>query len=516
MDTRSHDATPEPSTPAAEPVPAGAETLLVRLGGDLTTKSRVVRSQFVRRLARNLRDVLRSEGVEGRVTRTHDRIFVDGPAPLPIRALSRVFGVQSASPAVRRSYAGLDDLVESGCEIFGQAVRGHRFAVRARRVGDRGRIPVSARDLERELGSRLLPASAGVDLRDPEVTAGIELAPDEAWLHSETLRGPGGLPLGAEGRALALVSGGFDSAVAAWLVLKRGVALDYVFCNLGGRTHQLGTLRVMKEIADRWSYGSRPRLHAVDFDEVSRDLREHTRPRYWQIVLKRLMLRAADAVARETGAEAAVTGEALGQVSSQTLRNLGVIDRASELPVLRPLAGFNKDEILDVARRIGTHDLSRVVGEYCAMVPRRPATGAAVTDVEAQEAHLDASLLERAVAERDVFDLRRLDVDKLDAPDLAVGEIPDGATVIDLRPLSAYRAWHLPGSLHLDFARALRAHPHFERGRPYVLFCEFGLKSAHLAELMRREGLEAYHFRHGLGEVWRWCRRHGIPVPERR
>lgn len=519
--TRSPDSPPAPPPGGGETRPArGAEAftarerLLVRLSGDLTTKGRATRSQFVRRLVRNLRDALRQTGVLHRITRTHDRIHVECAEPGQAETLARVFGVQSLSRVERQSWRDLDDLVESGAAIFGEAVRGRRFAVRARRVGDRDRIPVDMREIERRLGARLLPDSAGVDLGNPEVTAALEVTPDAVdWLH-QTVRGPGGLPVGAEGRALALVSGGFDSAVAAWLMLKRGVALDHVFCNLGGHSHQLGTLRVMKVIADRWSYGSRPRFHAVDFDAVSRNLRERTRPRYWQVLLKRLMYRAAERVAAETGAAAAITGEAVGQVSSQTLRNLAVISRATELPVLRPLVGFNKDEILGLARKIGTYDLSKVVGEYCAMVARRPATAARLEDVLAEEQQLDPSLLERAVEERHVLDLRELDLDKLDAPELEAMGIPDDAIVLDLRSSAAYRGWHYPGALFLEFAHALRVYPQLERGRTYVLYCEFGLKSAHLAELMRKEGLDAVHFRRGLRGLCEWARSHGVEVPE--
>jgi thiamine biosynthesis protein ThiI len=250
---------------------------------------------------------------------------------------------------------------------------------------------------------------------------------------------------------------------------------------------------VVKQLADLWLHGQRPRFHAVDFDLLSRDLQARTGQRYWQVILKRLMLRAAAGVASETGGMAIVTGEAVGQVSSQTLANLAVITEATSLPVLRPLVGANKDEIVALARHIGTFELSSVVGEYCAMVPRRPATAATLAAVRAEEERLDPSLLERAVAERAVLDLARLDLDQQSDPSLEVGEIPPDAVVLDLRTKAAYESWHWPDALFLDFANALRAWPHFDRSRRYVLYCEFGLKSAHAAELMRRGGLDARH-----------------------
>jgi len=239
-------------------------------------------------------------------------------------------------------------------------------------------------------------------------------------------------------------------------------------------------------------------LHAVDFDAVSRNLRASTETRYWQIVLKRLMLRAAELIAKDTGAIALVTGEAVGQVSSQTLQNLSVITRATDLPILRPLVAYNKDEILHHARQIGTYDLSKVVGEYCAMVPSKPATAAALDVVEAQEGKLDLDLLERAVADRRIFNLQNLEAGQLGLPDLEMEKIPAGATVVDLRTLAEFKTWHVDDALHLEFGKALESYPNFDRSLTYVLYCEIGLKSAHLAELMREGGLTAYHVPGGI------------------
>ncbi len=469
----------------------------VRFSGDLGVKARPTQSRFLTRLARNLKDAVTSEGVAARIERTRDRLLIELPNPDSLQAVVRVFGVQSASRVERRPWASLDDIVEAGAELYRESVRGKRFAVRARRVGDRSRIGVLAGDVERALGAVLDPISAGVDLSHTEVTVTSEIFPGEAWFFSERVAGPGGLPIGVEGRAVALVSGGFDSAVAAWMLLKRGVSLDYVFCTLGGTTHLLSALPVLKVLSDRWSYGDRPRLHVLDFDPVSRALQRDTAMRYWQVLLKRLMLRAAEAVARERRAAALVTGEAVGQVSSQTLQNLSVISRATPMAILRPLVGFNKEEITDLARRIGTYQLSSAVAEYCALVPRKPATAARLQPVEAEEARLDLGVLERAVRERSVFDLRSLDTEALGRAELEVEKVPDGANLIDLRSKAAFAAWHHPKALWLDFPAALRAYASFDPEKTYVLYCEFGLKSAHLAELMRQHGLRAVRLSSG-------------------
>jgi thiamine biosynthesis protein ThiI len=470
---------------------------ILRFSGELSTKARGTRYQFTRRLLHNLRDALESQGIEPHIEVSHDRIFVKLPPGADGEALSRVFGIQSTSFAERRSASDLAMIVEHGEELFREQVRGKRFAVRARRVGNRHEGDIRSRDIMRELGAALLPFSAGVDLDHPEVTVHLEISRGQVFFFSERIAAQGGLPLGVEGRAVALVSGGFDSAVAAWHVLRRGVSLDYVFCNLGGAAHQLGTLRVTKVLADRWSYGDRPRFHTVEFGPMVEELKERTRPRYWQILLKRLMLRSAERVARERRALAVVTGESVGQVSSQTLQNLAVISQATGATILRPLVGFNKDEIIAAARRIGTFDLSKVVSEYCDLVPRKPATSASLEAILGEEAEIDLGLLERCVDERAVIDLRETDVEELEIPDLEVEGIPEGAVVIDLRSKAEFDAWHYEGALWLDFAQAMKAYPSFDRSKTYVLYCEFGLKSAHLAEFMSKEGFHASNFRGG-------------------
>jgi thiamine biosynthesis protein ThiI len=217
------------------------------------------------------------------------------------------------------------------------------------------------------------------------------------------------------------------------------------------------------------------------------------------------MLRAAEQVADERRLAALVTGEAVGQVSSQTLHNLAVISRCTSRMVLRPLVGTNKEEIIRLAAHIGTFELSKVVGEYCDLVPRRPATSAHTSVVEEEEARVDLSILGRAVESRTVFDLRGLDESGLELPDLDVTRVPEDAVIVDLRPQGQFESWHHPDAVRLDFAHAQRVWPSFDRARSYLLYCDFGLVSAHLAEQMRKSGFRVFHFRGGTRALRRRC-----------
>lgn len=472
-------------------------------GGELSVKARGTRNRFSERLARNLADALGSEGLEHEITRTWSRIYVESPSERAGEVAARVFGVSSVSPAERRPWRDLDDLLRTGEEVFAPAVAGKTFAVRVRRGGRGHEMPFRSPEVERRLGARLAAHAAGVDLERPQVTVRIELRRGDAYYACRRIEAHGGLPLGTEGRALALISGGFDSPVAAWRMLRRGVALDYLFLNLGGDAHRDDVLRVVKVLADRWSYGTRPELHLVDFRSAVDEIKARCPQPLWQVALKRQMLRAADAVARMTRAAAIVTGEAVGQVSSQTLQNLAVVSSATEIPILRPLAASNKEEILALARRIGTYDLSARVAEHCVLTPRQPETHARPDRVARAEAAMDLGKPAALAGERAVFDLRALDLEKISAPALEVEAVPEDAVVVDLRSPAAFRSWHYPGALSLGYVEALDAWPSFDRGKTWVFYCEVGLKSAHLAEAMHQGGYRAFHVRGGLQQAMR-------------
>lgn len=467
---------------------------LLRLSGEIATKSRRTRARFQHRLVENLEDALASAGVEARIEEQWSRIFVEADDERLFEVLPRVFGLSSFSPVEAETEASLEAIVEAGRRRFHERVKGHTFAVRARRSGEHGFRSI---DVQRELGTALNPG-AEVDLDDPEVEVRVEVRDDRAYLFSERRRGAGGLPAGVQGRALCLLSGGFDSAVAGWMIQRRGASVDYLFCNLGGAAYRRMVVEVAKVLSDRWSYGLDPRLHVVDFTGVVDRMEEEVRSSYLQVVLKRLMYGAAARVASETGASAIVTGEAIGQVSSQTLVNLRAIDEAAgELPVLRPLVGFDKEEIVEEARRIGTFERSSRVREYCRLTGGNPVTAASPERARDEAARVPRELLEEAVADREVLELRSLSTTALAGEGLFVSEIGTGDVVLDTRDRERFARWHPEGAVRREFAELSEAFGELDRERTYVLLCEEGTRTAHLAERMQRAGYEAYSYRGG-------------------
>ncbi len=468
--------------------------ILLRPSGELATKSRHTRRRFQRSLVEALEDALAAAGTEYEVQDDWGRLYVRASSRAALDVVGRVYGIASFSEIEATTEASLDSIVAVGERVYAERVRGGTFGVRTRRSGSH---VFSSRDINYELGAAL-NRHAQVDLDNPDVAVGVEVRDETTYFFSNQIPGAGGLPAGVEGPAVALISGGYDSAVAAWMMLKRGAALDYVFCNLAGGAYERAVLAVAKLLADEWSYGLNPKVHVVDFEEPVLQLKERVRESYWQLILKRLMYRTADLIARESGAHAIVTGESVGQVSSQTLANLAAIDPSAATPVLRPLVGFDKAEIIDRSRKIGTYALSEKVREHCALTELRPVTEAAPEDAASEEARLDLSVLDAAVEERRVLALRELDPSELVMPYLYTSEIAAESVVIDTRSAAQYDAWHYPGARHCDFWDLFRDVRSLDKERTYVLYCDLGLKTAQLAEKLQRAGYEAYSFKGGV------------------
>lgn len=516
-----------PTQGAVDDHGASANMIVLRPAAEMMIKAPGTRNAFRRRLRSNVIDQLNRNQVAAHVQARYGRLMVwfdagdEAASVVQTRALSalqRVFGIDSISPVEASCTADLEAIVETSVRTFAAAVKGRSFAVRCKRSGSH---PFGSMDVEREVGSALDGAS--VDLREPDVLVSIEIDGNSAVLFRRKLPGPGGLPLGSGGRALALFSGGYDSAVAAWHLMKRGVEVDFLYCRIGSVAAERRSMRVAKRLTDDWAAGSRPDFHVVAFDRVVEELKRDAPAELWQVLLKRRMLHAAEVVSdgielrlqqraqqrgddrhaghRAVGVDAIVTGESVGQVSSQTLANLRSIDAAAVRPVLRPLAGFDKIDIMRLAERIGTAGTSAEVEEDCAITPGRTATASRPKHVAEAEAMMADAALEAALATASFVALRAVDAAELAAEleegGVAVDRVPAGAVLLDGRPHAMWSAWHPEGARNVAFAAVLAQPGDLEPDVPYLLYCQFGAQSESAAEALRRSGVEAYSFRGG-------------------
>jgi tRNA uracil 4-sulfurtransferase len=355
------------------------------------------RPLFLRHLRRNVERALADTGPAG-IEQLSGRIVVDldrHPAPELARdRVAQVFGVASVTVAYRTP--STVDAMKALLERLLEGRSFPSFRITARRAFKT--YPMTSVELNRALGAFVLERMrTRVDLEHAAQEIHVEVLPAETYISLDRVDGPGGLPVGASGTVAALLSGGIDSPVAAWRMMKRGCRVQFV------HFHSVPYLPATSQVKARalvarltaWQYASR--LLLVPFGEIQREVVLSVPPPLRVVVYRRLMLRIAEELAGRAGALALVTGESLGQVASQTLENIACIDQAASLPILRPLIGMDKLEIMATAQRIGTFEISIEPDADCCTLftPRHPATRATLAEIQAAEKTLD---LERLVA----------------------------------------------------------------------------------------------------------------------
>ncbi len=320
--------------------------------------------------------------------------------------LLQVIGIEYISPAIwTKSWEGLQAATDL---LLEQLPPFSSFAVRCKRTEKR--FPMSSADIERRLGAYIRERTgASVNLRAPERTFWIRLLPDGFYLAAERLTAPGGLPVGISGRVLALLSGGIDSPVAAWRMMLRGCHVDFLhfhsFPLVSTRSQEKA--QALVQLLTRYQYHSR--LFFVPLAEFQQHVVVRAPAAYRVVLYRRFMYRLAEWVAQQYGAKALVSGDSLGQVSSQTLDNLATTSAVTTLPILRPLIGMSKQEIIAQARLLGTYDISVQPDEDCCslFVARHSATRSDRQTVEALEAQLPMeSLLHRALEQLKLAEYR--------------------------------------------------------------------------------------------------------------
>ncbi len=359
------------------------------------------RPWFIERLLHNLRVVTSDLGVQhvrtmmGRI----ELVLHDDSDWAALRErLSTTFGIANFSKAVHTS-SNLDTLGERILADLGDRAP-ESFAVAARRADKR--YPISSPEIERRIGARIKMARGWrVDLSQPALTVHVEVLRDHAFYYFDKQRGPGGLPIGVGGRVACLMSGGIDSPVAAWRMMRRGCRVQLIHFH-GYPFVSSASLEKARELTSVLTrYQHHTRLYHVAFGEIQRRIVVSAPAPLRTVIYRRLMLRIAERLANWEGGRVLVTGESLGQVASQTLENVTVIGRAASMPVLRPLIAMDKEEVIADAQRIGTYDISILPDDDCCQLftPRAPATRTTASAVDAVEESLPiAELIEQGVS----------------------------------------------------------------------------------------------------------------------
>ncbi|MBV2133509.1 tRNA 4-thiouridine(8) synthase ThiI [Pseudomonas sp. MAP12] len=472
--------------------------VIVKPFAEITIKSRPVRRQFVRQLAKNIRTVLRDLDPELVVQGEWDNLELETRQSEPrllaemLERLRNTPGIAHCLEVHEYPLGDFDDIFDKCRLHFGAQLAGKVFAVRCKRSG---KHPFSSVDVATHVGSRLRRecGAAGIDLKQPEVEVRFEVRYDRLLIEHARHVGIGGYPLGSIEQTLVLMSGGFDSTVASYQMMRRGLLTHFCFFNLGGRAHELGVMEVAHYLWEKFGRSHRVLFISVPFEEVVGEILQKVDNSHMGVVLKRMMLRAASRLAEELHIDALVTGEAISQVSSQTLPNLSVIDAVTDTLVLRPLIASHKQDIIDTATAIGTAEFAKNMPEYCGVISVNPTTRAKRGRVEHEETHFDMAVLERAL-ER----VRKVTIDKVIdelGEDLQIEEVSEalpGQIVLDIRHPDAAedQPLALPGIevQALPFYAVNNRFKALDANRQYLLYCDRGVMSRLHAHHLLSEG----------------------------
>ncbi len=388
------------------------DSVIIRFSGEIWLKKLWTRKYYEKRLARNLKQTLKHYQIPySELVRRHGRFYLKTDSAVEAAdKLARVFGISSVSPAAETS-SKLEEVIEKSLFLAGRLLKaGDSFAVRCKRVGDQG---YSSSDVRKLLGQRVLDEfgeklGLRVDLGNPDVVLGVEVRENEAFVYSQVIDAVGGMPLGVQPKLVGLFSGGIDSPVGCWLVMKRGSPVVFVYFDNTPFTDETTTQRALNvaEVLFDWAIGFPRKVYVVQHGENLKQIMQTNR-KYSCLLCKRMMYRVAERLAEQLWAEGIVTGEAIGEQASQTVTNLRVLNAAvKEYPVHRPLLGFDKQETEAIARKIGTYEASSKRAGACTAVPYQPSTKAKMEDVLKAEEKLDIeAMVERSLESIKIIEL---------------------------------------------------------------------------------------------------------------
>ncbi len=371
------------------------DVILVRYD-ELALKSNRVRTRYEQILVGNIKAMLNADGCSySAISKEMGRIFVHTGDAAATKSAAKVFGVVSASPALTCEPTP-GSAAELAAEVADSIIReGQSFAIRARRAGNHD---FTSRDIAIACGDgviREVNKNIRVDLDNPDVEIFVELRQKIAYVFTESVKGVGGLPMGTQGRMVALISGGIDSPVAAWLMMKRGCEIIPLYMNNEPFSDETTRERAMQciDVLQRWSPQKKLTIYEVPHGDNLLAFLENCNNRLNCVLCRRMMYRIASEILKLEGAHGIITGSSLGQVASQTSQNMLAEMYGMEYPIYHPLIGLDKLEITDIARKIGTFEPSTRPATCCLAVPEYPSTAAKPEEVVGAEKLIDVPSL---------------------------------------------------------------------------------------------------------------------------
>lgn len=450
--------------------------------GEIGLKGNSVRRYFEKRYVWAIRSALKRNKLLDWSIQNHGARYVVYTAQIDetVEVLKRVPGIQSLMPGIQFHFEDLEDFYEKIYEYASPLLKGKTFRVRARKGSP---FDIGTQQLEAKIGSVLYDSSGGVNLTKPDVAISVELREHDGFVYLNSEPCLGGMPPKSSGHVLSLFSGGIDSPVSAFQMLKRGCMVDFLYIHLLGDKSINKVLQVYNFLINQYAFGYHPRLFVVQgqglVDKIIKDVPDNLR----QLALKTVFYKLSEKVALKNHHITLVTGEALAQKSTQTLQSLAVLDQQVTIPILRPLIGMDKLEIIDIARKIGTLKASERVKEYCQLSEGKVLTMPKLDDLS-RLPDLDLAIDEA---------LKTLKVNKglIDLDEDQAVELSTKIEVVDMRLKHLQEAEPMDCDLELPYPEILDRLKEFDSQKSYLLVCDFGVRSEDVAFLLRKKGIKA-------------------------
>lgn len=467
---------------------------IVKFFPEIMVKGDAAKKKMVSQLFENIKNQCSRLNDQVKVKRFRDKIEVfceDALTQVLLKILTQTPGVEQVLQAEQAEAFTLEEIAEIVARSAIPKIEGRTFVVRAKRTGEHD---FTSFDIERFVGAYLCKEGnpAGVNLNAPDVKIELEYHHTQLNTISSRHRGLGGFPLGSQGEVLSLMSGGFDSTIASYLCIKRGIKTHFIFFNLGGTAHELGVKQVALYLWSQFASSHRVQFVAIPFEAVVDEIFRANHEGYMGVMLKRLMLMAADKVANDMGIDALVTGESVAQVSSQTLRNLALIDKATDKLVLRPLATVDKPEIMKLADQIGTRYFAESMPEYCGVISKNPVIHGSFKRMSKETSKFNYTVLDEAVALAKTIAVDSIVEDVNQQKPVEVVENPEGFIVIDIRRKdeAEKNPLVLESVKEIPFFEINKAFKYLDQQEQYLLYCEKGVMSQLHAQYLQDMGYQ--------------------------
>ncbi|BBN60021.1 tRNA uracil 4-sulfurtransferase ThiI [Hydrogenovibrio marinus] len=467
---------------------------IIKLFPEIMVKGTSVKKKMVSQLHDNLRTQLLRLDDSIELKRFWDKIEVFAPEDkrIPVlKVLTQTPGVEQVLEVSQSEADTLDEVAKRVADFALSKIEGKTFVVRVKRSGTHD---FSSFDMERYIGGYLLEHgdAKGVDLHQPDYKVELEYQQNQVNVIAARHRGLGGFPLGTQGEILSLMSGGFDSTVASYLTIKRGIKTHFIFFNLGGAAHEIGVKQVALYLWGQYGSSHRVQFVSIPFEGVVEEIFRSSHEGYMGVMLKRLMLQASEKIADQMGIDALVTGESVAQVSSQTLRNLALIDKATDKLVLRPLAVMDKPNIMRIADEIGTRHFAESMPEYCGVISKNPVIHGSFKRMEKEQVRFDYAVLDQAVSEAVFLPVHEIIADVNAQANVEIVNQVGDETVIDIRRPEeiAARPLSLEGVVNIPFFELKQKFKGLDQSKSYLLYCEKGVMSQLHAQYLKDNGFD--------------------------